>query len=315
MCGSRSARLLLIFRCLAVLGVGLAINPAQVFAQTGPDSRQISNQPASVVGAPERYESLPADQTPVSASSASDPGILDLENAVSPERVSSTLQLLLSMTVLSLAPSILMMTTSFVRFVVIFGLLRQALGIQQMPPNQVMVGLSLFMTLLVMSPVWQKSYDEGIRPYTDPRPGELRPSLKSATERTVGPVRTFMANQIERAGNSNAVWTFLQYQRPDPETTAGREYREPETYDELPLSVLLPAFMVSELKTAFLIGFQLYLPFLVIDMVVSSVLISMGMMMLPPVLVSLPFKLLLFVLIDGWNLTVEMMLNSVATGL
>ena len=168
------------------------------------------------------------------------------------------------------------------------------------------------MTLLVMTPVWEQSYEEGVRPYTDPSPGEFRPSIRTAAERTVAPIRNFMANQIERTGNSQAVWTFLQYQKPG---SASESEPIPETYDEVPISVLLPAFMVSELKTAFLIGFQLYLPFLVIDMVVSSVLIGMGMIMLPPVLVSLPFKLLLFVLIDGWNLTVEMLLNSVTSAL
>src|SRR5690606_5267687 len=147
--------------------------------------------------------------------------------------------------------------------------------------NQVLVSLSLFLTFLVMSPVWQQSYDEGIRPYTSPAAGEPAMTLETAFRTAVRPLRNFMSDQIERAGNSDGVWMLLDYQRPDPNTEAGRRYRAPENYEEVPLSVLLPAYMLSELKIAFTIGFQLYLPFLVIDMVVSSVLISMGMMMLP----------------------------------
>jgi flagellar biosynthetic protein FliP len=163
-----------------------------------------------------------------------------------------------------------------------------------------------------MSPVWRQSYEQGIKPYTDPAPGQPVPGLQTVLERTMAPIRKFMENQIEGTGNSDAVWLFVDYQQPLPGTPAARTYKRPETYDEVSLSVLLPAFMVSELKTAFIIGFQLYLPFLIIDMVISSVLISMGMMMLPPVLISLPFKLLLFVMIDGWALTVGMLLSSVA---
>src|SRR5690606_2987903 len=182
-----------------------------------------------------------------------------------------------------------------------------ALGTQQLPPNQVLVSLCLFLTLLVMGPVWQESYDSGIRPYVSPAPGEGTLSLQEAFSRGTLPLRRFMADQIEATGNSEAVWLFLRYQQ----VASSPSQAEPSTYEEVPLSVLLPAYMLSELKTAFVIGFQIYLPFLVIDLVVSTVLISMGMMMLPPVLVSLPFKLLLFVLIDGWFLTVGMLLESV----
>ncbi len=209
---------------------------------------------------------------------------------------------------LSLAPSILLMTTCFVRFVIVIGLLKQALGTQQMPPNQVVVSLCLFLTVAVMGPVWGRCYDEGIRPYTDPAPGEIAPTLDEAFERTAAPLRAFMADQIERTGNGSAVRLFLDYRRP-PGAAPGEG--DPKTYDEVPLGVLIPAYMLSELKTAFVIGFQIYLPFLVIDLVVSAVLISMGMMMLPPVLISLPFKLLLFVLVDGWFLTVGMLMEGV----
>lgn len=236
---------------------------------------------------------------------------LDADQMLSPEGLTSTLKIMLLLTVLSLAPSILVMTTCFIRFVVVFGLLRQALGTQQLPPNQIITSLSLFLTFLVMAPVWQQSYEQGIRPYTSAQAGEPAPSLEMAWEKTVAPLRAYMSAQIDRADNAESIWLFLDFQRPDPDSEAGRNYQPPEDYSEVPLSVLLPSFMLSELKVAFIIGFQVYLPFLIIDMVVASVLISMGMMMLPPVLISLPFKLLLFVLIDGWYLTVGMLLEGV----
>lgn len=214
----------------------------------------------------------------------------------SPEGLTSALQVMLLLTVVSLAPALLMMTTCFVRVLVVLGLLRQALGTQQLPPNQVLTSLALFITLAVMTPVWKQTYDEAIVPYTNHQIG-----LDDAWTRGVGPIRRFMSMQIERCDNSDDVWLFLQYSAPNT---------RPETYDDVPLTALLPAFMLSELKTAFLIGFQIYLPFLIIDMVVSSVLIAMGMMMLPPVLISMPFKLLLFVLIDGWHLIVGMLMES-----
>jgi flagellar biosynthetic protein FliP len=214
----------------------------------------------------------------------------------SPEGLASTIQVLLLLTVLSLAPAVLLMTTSFVRIVVVLGLLRQALGTQQLPPSQVITSIAMFLTLVIMAPVWKQSYDEGIEPYVERQIG-----LEQAWEATVRPVRRFMSDQIERTGNSDDVWLFLEYM-PDVPT--------PASYDEVPLAALLPAFMLSELKTAFLIGFQIYLPFVVLDMVISSVMISMGMLMLPPVLISLPFKLLLFVLADGWHLVVGMLLES-----
>jgi flagellar biosynthetic protein FliP len=235
----------------------------------------------------------------------------DAERMLSPSGLPATLKIMLLLTVLSLAPSVLIMTTCFIRFVIVLGLLRQALGTQQLPPNQVIVSLCLFLTFLVMAPVWQKSYEEGIRPYTNPQPGEPAVTLETAFYNTAGPLREFMSDQIEETENSDAVWMFLDFQRPKPDSQAARDFVPPENYDDVPLSVLLPAFMLSELKTAFVIGFIVYLPFLVIDMVISSILISMGMMMLPPVLISLPFKLLLFVLIDGWFLTIGMLINSV----
>jgi flagellar biosynthesis protein FliP len=223
------------------------------------------------------------------------------ESWTKPERLSSTLQVMLLLTVLSLAPAILLMTTSFVRIVVVLGLLRQAIGTQQLPPSQVMTTLALFMTLLVMGPTWSEVYNDSIRPYslgqiTDP---------ETAWNAGVIPLKRFMSRQIDLAGNSDDVWLFYDY-LPGNQRSA----KSPENYEDVPLVVLLPAFMLSELKIAFLIGFQIYLPFLILDLVVSSVTISMGMMMLPPVMISLPLKLLLFVLVDGWTLVVGMLLES-----
>ncbi|MBX3414593.1 MAG: flagellar type III secretion system pore protein FliP [Pirellulales bacterium] len=215
-----------------------------------------------------------------------------------PERLSSTLQIMLLLTILSLAPSILVMTTSFVRIIVVLGLLRQAIGTQQLPPAQVITVLSLFMTLVVMLPVWKEVYDGAVVPYT-----ERQMTLEQAWTSGTQPLRRFMAMQIERTGNSDDVWLFMNYLPNEP---------TPATYDDVPLAALLPAFMLSELKTAFLIGFQIYLPFVILDMVIATVTISMGMLMLPPVLISLPFKLLLFVLVDGWQLVVGMLLESFA---
>jgi flagellar biosynthetic protein FliP len=223
------------------------------------------------------------------------------ETWTSREGLRSSLQIMLLLTVLSLAPALLLMTTCFVRIIVVMGLLRQALGTQQLPPSQVVTSIALFMTLLVMTPVWTQVYNDAIKPYSDP---QSTMSLEEAWNAGIQPIRNFMSKQIDIAGNSDDVWLFYEYLPPDTPT--------PQTYDDVPLTVLLPAFMLSELKTAFLIGFQIYLPFLILDIVISSVTISMGMMMLPPVMISLPFKLILFVLVDGWRLVVGMLLESFA---
>jgi flagellar biosynthesis protein FliP len=218
------------------------------------------------------------------------------EKWASPEGLSSAIQIMLLLTVLSLAPAILLMTTCFLRIVVVLSLLRQAIGTQQLPPNQVITSLALFMTLLIMAPVWKQVYDGAVLPYTQRQIG-----LEQAWTEGVTPIRKFMSQQIERTGNTEDVKLFLKY-IPGEAT--------PKTYDDVPLQALLPAFMLSELKTAFLIGFQVYLPFLILDMVIASVMVSMGMLMLPPSLVSLPFKILLFVLVDGWHLVVGMLMES-----
>ena len=193
------------------------------------------------------------------------------------------------------------MTTSFVRIVVVLGLLKQALGTQQLPPSQVLTSLAMFMTMLIMAPTWKAVYDDSISPYTQ---GQIS-SPEEAWNLAVVPLKRFMSRQIEMAGNSQDVWLFYDYL---PTTSHTAEL--PQTYDDVPLQAILPAFMLSELKISFLIGFQIYLPFLILDIVVSSVTISMGMIMLPPAMISLPLKLLLFVLVDGWNLVVRMLLES-----
>jgi len=219
----------------------------------------------------------------------------------SPEHFGSTLQVVLTVTVVSLAPAILLMTTSFVRIAVVLGLLRQALGIQQLPSNQVIASIALFMSLLIMTPVWKDVYDEAIVPYTDPG---VEISLDEAWELGIKPVRRFMIRQIKIYENGDDVLLFIEH--------LPKDTPRPENYEDVPLQALLPAFMLSELKVAFLIGFQVYLPFLILDLVVSSVTISMGMLMLPPMMVSLPLKLMLFVLVDGWTLVVGTLLESFA---
>jgi flagellar biosynthetic protein FliP len=222
----------------------------------------------------------------------------------SPRGLSSSIQIMILLTVLTLAPSILLMTTCFVRIIVVLGLLRQAIGAQQLPPSQVITSLAIFMTILVMAPVWQEVKDQAIIPYIDQEGTPL--SLEEAVDRGVQPLKRFMSRQIALAENTDDIWLFFRYLPPE------ERQKIPETWNDVPLKVLLPAFMISELKISFLIGFQIYLPFLVIDLVVSSLAISMGMMMLPPVIISLPFKLILFVLVDGWHLVVGMLMDSFA---
>ncbi|MFI4964107.1 MAG: flagellar type III secretion system pore protein FliP [Caulobacterales bacterium] len=200
-------------------------------------------------------------------------------------------QLIGLMTVLSLAPSIVIMTTSFVRIVVVLSLLRTALGLQQSPPNSVIISLALFLTAIVMGPTLQRSYDDGIKPLMN-----QQMELPAAFDAAGGPVKQFMLQQVDR----DDLALFIKLSR----------IPRPATAQDTPLQVVTPAFMISELKRAFEIGFLLFVPFLVIDLVVASVLMSMGMMMLPPVVVSLPFKLIFFVLVDGWRLVAGSLVQS-----
>jgi flagellar biosynthetic protein FliP len=211
------------------------------------------------------------------------------------------ISILLVMTVLTVAPSLLVLTTSFTRIVIVLSLLRQAIGTQSLPPSQVIVGLALFMTFLVMGPTFERINAEALAPL---RAGNIE--ADEAWARARQPMRDFMFEQLHHASNWQDLYLMLQFR--------GVDVSEPEklSRDDVDTLALIPAYILSELKVSFLMGFKLYLPFLVIDMVVSSVLISMGMLMLPPVLISLPFKLLLFVLVDGWRLVAGNLLGSFA---
>ncbi|MGI6783814.1 MAG: flagellar type III secretion system pore protein FliP [Aminivibrio sp.] len=213
--------------------------------------------------------------------------------AESPSDVAVTLQILALLTVLSLAPAIILMVTCFTRILVVLGFVQRAIGLQQTPPNQVIVGLSLFLTLFIMGPTWGKIYDDALSPYLA---GNI--NSERAWEGTVGPVREFLFKFTRQEELSLMV------------SMAGME--QPRNHDDVPTRVLLPAFMLSELKTAFQMGVVIFIPFIVVDMVVASVLMAMGMIMLPPMMISLPFKVLLFVMADGWNLVVTSLLKSLA---
>ncbi len=208
-----------------------------------------------------------------------------------PEKIQSLIQLVILLTILTLAPAILLMVTSFTRIVIVLSLLRHALGTQQMPPNQVIIGLSLFLTFFIMSPVITKVNTEALKPYY-----EEQISGEAAMTKAVAPVKAFMLRQVREKDLA----LFIKIAKEE----------RPSKPEDVSLITLIPAFAISELKTAFQIGFMIYLPFLILDMVVASVLLSMGMMMLPPIMVSLPFKLLLFVLVDGWNLIVGSLVQS-----
>jgi flagellar biosynthetic protein FliP len=218
-------------------------------------------------------------------------GGVDAGSASKPAEMVNVLKIVLLLTVLTLAPAILVMMTSFTRIVIVLSFLRQSLGAQQMPPNQVIVGLSLFLSLFVMAPTWTKIQDTALNPFL-----EEKIDQKTAFANAEAPMREFM---------------FGQTREKDLELFLGLSKTEkPKTREEVPTHVLIPSFIVSELNTAFQMGFMLYLPFLVIDMVVSSILMAMGMMMLPPMTIALPFKLLLFVLVDGWGLVVGSLVKS-----
>ncbi len=216
---------------------------------------------------------------------------MEFFNNSDPANVSTSVKLILMLTVLSLAPSILILMTCFTRIIIVLGFVRTSLATQQMPPTQVLVGLALFMTFFVMAPTFQEVNKEALTPLF-----EEKITLEQAYEKAAGPFKDFMSEHTRQKDLA----LFLDY--------AGVE--QPKTIQDIPLTALVPAFAISEIKTAFQIGFMIFIPFLVIDMIVASVLMSMGMMMLPPVMISLPFKILLFVLVDGWYLVVKSLLQS-----
>ncbi|MCM3003760.1 flagellar type III secretion system pore protein FliP [Priestia koreensis] len=217
--------------------------------------------------------------------------VMQLFNGSDPGNVSTTVKLLLLLTVFSLAPSILILMTCFTRIVIVLSFVRTSLGTQQMPPNQVIVGLALFLTFFVMAPTFSEVNKEALQPLFDEKI-----TLNQAYDRAAVPLKEFMSKNTRQKDLA----LFLEYAK----------LERPKSVEDIPLTALVPAFAISELKTAFQIGFMIFIPFLVIDMIVASVLMSMGMMMLPPVMISLPFKILLFVLVDGWNLVVKSLLQS-----
>ena len=269
------------FMGLGSLMLAATLDPAPAGAQ-GPDI----TQPDRTEPEPDRLDALDPD--------GSEPdGAISIDIGTAGDEASQSVLLILGLAVLSLAPSLVLMLTSFTRMIIVFSLTRNALGLQGVPPNQVLVGLALFLTLFVMAPTLGEVNDEALQPYLD---GEIGQEV--AFERATGPMREFM----------------LDHTRPSELELlieASGEDR-PETPDDVSLTTLIPAYLLSELKTAFIIGFVIFIPFLIIDIVVAASLMALGMMMLPPVFVSLPFKLLLFVMVGGWSLVVETVLASLA---
>ncbi|MCZ6541002.1 MAG: flagellar type III secretion system pore protein FliP [Nitrospinae bacterium] len=237
---------------------------------------------AIAVGVPEDASAIPIPTIQF--------GVEDIEE---PDTLSTALQIMLLLTVLTLAPSILILMTSFSRFVIVLSFLRQAMGTQQTPPTQVLIGLALFLTFFVMSPVLTEINDKALQPYLNEEITQMK-----AFEIAQVPLKSFMLRQTRE--KDLALFVNMA------------EGEKPKTLDDVQMQSVVPAFVISELKTAFQIGFLIYIPFLILDMVVASILLSMGMMMLPPVLISLPFKLMLFVMVDGWYLTVGSLIKSFA---
>jgi flagellar biosynthesis protein FliP len=277
-----------------VMATGASPAPAAA-ALPGPE--QAHN--AAMVREIAREMGAPADANPIDRSH--DVALPDMAKLVpttnEPQKLSSSLQILILLSVLTLAPSILLMTTCFTRVIIVMSLLRQALGANGLPPNQVLIGLSLFVTFLVMGPTWSRIHSEAIEPYQN-----NRISQSEAFSRGTEILRGFMIRQVVAAHNEDDVYLFYSYGRKDGAV--------PQHWEDVSTTTLIPAYVLSELKVAFMMGFRIYLPFLIIDMVISSVLISIGMQVLPPVMISLPFKLLLFVLVDGWHLVTATLLSS-----
>lgn len=219
---------------------------------------------------------------------------IDIGSKDSGQPGTTSLSIILLITVISVAPALLMLMTSFTRIVIVLGFVRTSLGTQQMPPNQVLVGLALFLTLFIMAPTFSAMNETALQPYLK---GEL--SQSEALEKAQEPIKTFMFKHTREKD----LLLFMKYTKME----------KPGNYQEIPLTVMVPAYAISELKTAFQMGFMIFIPFLIIDIVVSSTLMAMGMMMLPPVMISLPFKILLFVLVDGWYLVVKSLLLSFNT--
>ena len=279
---------------LSLLGTLLVASPATLAQGFGATDRF-----DPVAGESSRSTSVPGDRlNPIAMLEDSAGAVPGFEGGLS-----GALNVMVLLTVLTLVPAIMIMCTCFIRFIIVLGLLKQAMGTQSLPPSQVILALSLFMTFMVMAPTIDRIYDEAIVPYQQ---GEIQNQVEM-WEYAKQPIRDFMFAQIEEADSWSTVFMLLEYRTGEPVTNPGEMTRA-----DVDMLTLIPAYMLSEIKVAFLMGFRVYLPFLVIDMVVASLLISMSMMMLPPVLVSLPFKILLFILVDGWALVVGSLMQSVA---
>lgn len=292
-------------RCLLVALIALlaTLAPAQPIGPPLPEPSPTQREQAAAAPSAIELPSSPTNINPIGVMAGASSLLGNRSGADSDGEdpgLSVALNIMLLLTVITLVPSIMLMTTCFVRILIVLALLKQAMGVQSLPPPQVVTGLALFMTLLVMSPTIDRVWDEAVVPY---QTGEISDydELWAAARQ---PVRDYMFDQIEATGNWSSVYTILNYRGVDTSKPAEM------TRADVDMVTLIPAYMLSELKVAFLLGFRVYLPFLVIDMVIASLLISMSMMMLPPVLISLPFKLLLFVLVDGWALVVGSLLET-----
>jgi flagellar biosynthetic protein FliP len=228
--------------------------------------------------------------------------ISDLLQNTAVGTAANTIELILLLTVLTLVPSILIMMTSFTRIVIVLSFTRNAMGTQQMPPNQVLIGLALFLTYFTMFGTFSQINQNAWQPYISEEEGFTAGVM---LDEAIKPMRTFMLDQIDRQGNAADLRQFMELGGVEPPEDASQ-------IDQIPTHVIIPAFVTSEIKSAFIMGFKIYIPFIVIDMIVASALMSMGMMMLPPVMISLPFKIMLFVLVDGWNLVVTSLVRSFA---
>ncbi len=216
---------------------------------------------------------------------------IDIGTSDKPEDLSVSLQIILLLTILTLAPSILIMTTAYLRIIIVFHFVRNALGTMQMPPSQLLAGIAMFVTFFIMAPTWGEINDNAIKPYMD-----NKITVDVAYEKAIGPIRTFMYKNTKQQD----IELFINL----------ANMPKPATRNDIPTYVLIPSFVLSELRTGFIMGFFVFIPFLMVDMIVSSILMSMGMMMLPPMLISLPFKILLFILVDGWNLIIGSLVRS-----
>jgi flagellar biosynthetic protein FliP len=303
----------LIMAMIALIVALVTIGPALAQTVYGPPASGATGamtSPSGIMGAANSLLNGPGGEAsgleginPISAIGSAASALPGASEDGGKRGLSTAMNILVVLTVLSLVPSIMLMTTCFLRIVIVLGLLKQALGTQQMPPSQVLLGLAMVMTMLVMAPTIDRINKEAIAPY---QAGEIRnyDQLWNAAKQ---PLRDFMFDQLDATGNYSSLYMVLNYR--------GIDTSDPSklTRDKVDMLSLVPAFVLSELKVAFLMGFKVYLPFLVIDMVISSILISMSMMMLPPVLISLPFKLLLFVMVDGWQLIVGSLMQSFVT--